>query len=111
MPASVAAAKPKENPEPPNAFIPPRPIEALNPIVLPSSLKSQMPESMQIDIRVYVDVSGAVIGAKSLSENVQISRLAVDAVRRMRFVPAHRGNQNMASDLILKLRLVAEESR
>jgi protein TonB len=111
VPASVASAKPKENLESPDAFIPPRPIEALNPIVLPSTLKSQMPESMQVDIRVYVDATGAVIGAKSLSGNAQISRLAVDAVRRMRFTPARRGDQNIASDLILKLKVVTDESR
>lgn len=108
---SVSSAKPKEIQESVDAFIPPRPVEAINPIVLPSGLRSQMPESMQIDIRVYVDATGAVIGAKSLSENAQISRLAVDAVRRIRFTPARRGRDAIASDLILKLKLVTEESR
>lgn len=111
VPTSVPSAKPKENLESPDAFIPPRPIEAPNPIILPSSLRSQMPESRQVDIRVYVDATGAVIGAKSLYDNAQISRLAVDTVRRMRFTPARRGNQNIASDLILKLKLVTDEPR
>ena len=70
-----------------------------------------MPESRQVDIRVYVDAAGAVIGAKSLYDNAQISRLAVDGVRRMHFTPARRGNQNIASDLVLKLNLVTDEPR
>jgi periplasmic protein TonB len=111
VPTSVPSAKPKENLESPDAFIPPRPIEAPNSIILPSSLRSQMPESRQVDIRVYVDATGAVIGAKSLYDNAQISRLAVDVVRRMRFTPARRGNQNIASDLILKLKLITDEPR
>jgi protein TonB len=108
VPPSIPAAKPKENPEPPDAFITARPIEGLSQIVLPSNLRSQMPESMQIDVRVYVDASGTVIGAKSLYDSAQISRLAVDAVRRMRFAPARRGGQNIASDLVIKLKLVTD---
>jgi protein TonB len=111
VPTSIPSAKPRENLESPDAFIPPRPIEAPNPVILPSSLRSQMPESMQVDIRVYVDATGAVIGAKSLYDNAQIARLVVDAVRRMRFTPARRGNQYIASDLILKLKLVTAEPR
>jgi hypothetical protein len=55
-----------------------------------------------------VDASGTVIGAKSLYDSAQISRLAVDAVRRMRFAPARRGGQNIASDLVIKLKLVTD---
>jgi outer membrane biosynthesis protein TonB len=67
-----------------------------------------MPQSMEVEIRIYVDATGAVIGAKSLYENAQISRLAVNAVRRIRFIPARRGKDNVASDLIIKLRLATD---
>ncbi len=107
-PPVVSSTKPKEPPESPAAFIPPRSIEAIGPIVVPADLRSQMPQSMEIDVRIYVDAAGAVIGAKSLSDNARISRIAVDAVRRIRFTPARRGKENVASDLIVKLKLVAE---
>ena len=63
---------------------------------------------MEVGIRVYIDATGAVIGAKSLSRDAQISSVAVDAVRRMRFTPARRGNQNVASDTVLTLQLVGK---
>jgi len=107
-PPVASSTKPKEPPESPSAFIPPRSIEAIGPIVVPADLSSQMPQSMEIDVRIYVDATGAVIGAKPVSDNARISRIAVDAVRRIRFTPARRGKENVASDLIVKLKLVAE---
>jgi TonB family protein len=66
---------------------------------------------MEVEIRIYIDATGTVIGAKSLSRDAQISSLAVDAVRRMRFTPARRGNGNVASEMVLKLQFVRTEQR
>lgn len=103
--APVAAAAP-----PPaaasDASVPARPLDGVNAVVIPSNLRSRMPETAEMDIRVYVDATGAVIGAKSMFRDPQISKLAVDAVRRMRFAPAQRGNRPVASDLILRLPLI-----
>jgi protein TonB len=100
-----------EGSEPEDVFVPARPIGAIEPIVVPSNLRSRIPESIEVGIRIYVDASGAVIGAKSLSQDTQISSLAVDTVRRMRFTPARRGNENVASEMILKLQFVRTKPR
>jgi periplasmic protein TonB len=100
-----------QNSGPGSAFVPPQPIDAVKPIALPSDLGSRLPKSQAVSIRVYIDATGAVIGAKSLSKDAQLSSLAVDAVRRMRFTPARRGNQNVASELILNLEFVRNESK
>jgi protein TonB len=107
--AAQKAGSPASSPEisqPADVLVPPQPIEALSPILLPPGLQSRLPESMQVGVRVYVDATGIVIGAKSLSKDAQISGLAVNAVRQMRFIPARRGNQHIASDLIINLEFV-----
>jgi periplasmic protein TonB len=110
LPNSLPDSSPQKS-GPGSAFVPPQPIEALKPIVLPSNLGSRLPKSQAVSIRVYIDATGAVIGAKSLSKDAQLSNLAVDTVRRMRFTPARRGNQNVAGELILNLEFVSNEPK
>jgi periplasmic protein TonB len=100
-----------EKSESENASVPPRPVDAVKPIVLPANLTSRLSKSTMVSIRVYIDAAGAVIGAKSLSNDTQLSSLAMDAVKKMRFVPARRGGQNIASELVLNMEFAKNEQK
>lgn len=96
----------QRNSAPSNSFVAPRPMDAIKPIVVPPNLRSRVRDSMEVSVRIYVDAAGAVIGAKSSTSDAQISALAVDAVRKMRFSPARRGTRNVAGELVVNLELV-----
>jgi TonB family protein len=80
------------------AFIPPRPIQQIQPPGL--ALAS---EDQPVRVKVTVTPSGEVESAELLSRNIQpaAARAAVEAARKWRFAPATMDEKPVSSQIIL----------
>jgi hypothetical protein len=101
-----AAPPPKPEPVPATApYTAARPIRQSQPII-PPSISSLIGSAVDVDVQIRIDASGRVVRAEALPSRRPVSSTLVGAARNAamlwRFEPAKRGNQPVASDLVLK---------
>ncbi|MCU1273830.1 MAG: hypothetical protein JWO48_1261, partial [Bryobacterales bacterium] len=82
-----------------------QPIRQAQPI-LPPNLRATVVSMVEVEVRVHIDESGRVVTAEALPSAKPVSSSLVSAARNAAFVwrfdPARRGNQPVASELVLK---------
>jgi hypothetical protein len=109
QPASTqpAAAPPSSPPPAPSAppFLAARPIRESQP-VLSGSVRGLIVSQVEVDIKIRINESGRVVKAEPLPSKALVSSSLIGAARSAamlwRFEPARRGNQPVASDLVLR---------
>jgi hypothetical protein len=88
----------------PADFMEPQVKERVLPVVSASVLRLISP-AVVVNVKVQIDDQGKVVKAESLTHGPPLvntlADAAVEAARHWRFVPARRGNQNVASETVL----------
>jgi len=88
-----------------SAFVAARPIRETRPN-LTASLRSTVTSAVEVQLRVQIDDSGRVVRADPLALSGPATESLVsatqDAARLWKFAPAKRGNQPIASEVVLK---------
>ena len=86
-------------------YMAPKPVHQVQPI-LPSGARSAVKSEVEVQIKVEIDAFGRVVKAEPLPVTEPVSGFLVSAARNAallwRFEPARRGDQAVASQLILK---------
>ena len=84
----------------PAAFVPPSPIHKVAPMK-PSAIGA---EARPVDVKVFIDDSGAVSRAQLLTKGSDLSAAAVNAARQWQFTPAHKHDKPVSSEMVLHFR-------
>jgi hypothetical protein len=92
-----------------DTYVGPRPVHRVEPE--PSfTLHPFIVPEVQINVRVFIDRSGTVVRAESLSRGnalmEHLSKIAVQAARQWTFLPALRDGQNVPSETTLQFQFV-----
>lgn len=82
----------------PGAFVPPSPIRRVAP------MKPALAEARLVDVKVYIDNSGAVSKAQVIGKGGDLAAAALNAARQWQFKPARKQDKPVASEMVLHFR-------
>jgi TonB family protein len=110
-PASSQPAPPQR---PPNAVVPPKPLQQVRP-ELPPNVRGMLSQEVQVEIKVTVDATGRVTRAEPLASKGAIAeylgKAAATAALVWKFEPARIDGKPAPGELILQFRFAPEKRK